>query len=396
MTDQEQKELLDLAQRHLTKVRAFVSATNPFFGSLILKAKMTIADNYRGMPVDTACTDGIDFIFNPTFLTTLNRDERIFLMCHEVMHKALLHHTRRGKKDPNLWNQGADYAINLILTDAQAGKMPAKGLLDEKYRGMSAEQIYHKLLEEQPPEPEAGWNFGGVLDLPSAGDNPQQEIAQAELDAKTDLNEAHQVSKMAGKEPLGISRVIEDICEPIINWQAELQDFFQNLVNSDYTFSVPNTRYTGGIVMPSLSAGEALGSIAFAVDTSCSVSEDELKQFSSEIISVFDDLEPETLHAIWCDTQVKEPQIFERGDVVMPSDLVPKGGGGTRFAPVFHYVRDEMKNEEVVALVYLTDGYCSDFPDYIPPYPVLWALTERNKRFSPPFGRVIQCYLSQE
>ena len=37
------------------------------------------------------------------------------VLAHEVLHCALGHHCRRGERDPKLWNEAADLAINSIL-----------------------------------------------------------------------------------------------------------------------------------------------------------------------------------------------------------------------------------------------------------------------------------------
>jgi predicted metal-dependent peptidase len=68
--------------------------------------------------------------------------ELVFPWAHEIMHCALNHHTRHGKRDPKLWNMATDYVINLILVDPKIGAMPEGGLLEGLYRGMSAEKVY--------------------------------------------------------------------------------------------------------------------------------------------------------------------------------------------------------------------------------------------------------------
>ena len=409
-------------EKNLSKVRAFTALSYPFFGNLILKAEMSLT---RAIP--TAGTDGKNFYINPDFWNGLTKQEKVFLLCHEVMHKGLCHHTRREKRNPDLWNQATDYAINLILVDSDLPLIKG-GLLDEKYRNMAAEKIYAKLLQEQEQKQnqspdqdqeqkqnqspdqdqeqkqnqsldqdqeqnKSSWNFGAVFDFPTEGENEQAELEQAEMEAKTSMQEALQVSKMIGKIPAGIDRVIEKLVDPIVNWQAELQEFFMEKVNSDYTFTVRNRRYSGAVMLPGLYS-ENIGEVIFAVDTSGSVSKKELNQFATEIITVANDLEPEKLHVVWCDTQVKDPQIFEAGDLQDVSQLKPIGGGGTSFKPVFDYA--EEKGIEPCCLVYLTDGYAGTSQLKDPGYPVLWALTEKNKSFNPKFGKTIYCIIGDK
>ena len=407
----------------LQQERAYIATTDPFFGSLILKARMQAS-----VKIPTACTDGIDFWINPFFWKDLNRAKRRGLLKHEVLHKAFCHPTRGMGKDPRVWNMAADYAINLLVKDS-GDELPDGGLLDEKYRNMAAEQIYQQLIKEQPEQDPDGtgksepceggqggqqpgsdqpgegdtpgsgkgaggyqpgsepWDIGSVKAPTLEGDNIQAEIDQMELDAKTDLQEAAQIAKSAGKLPAGMDRLIDSLCEPFINWRAELQDFFDAKVPNDYSFLQPNRRYSGqAVIMPGLD-GVNLGSIIFAADTSGSVSADELKQVSSEITAVADDLEPETLHVLWWDTQVSV-QTFEQGDLVDLSTLKPVGGGGTRINGVFDWIDEN--EPDPVAVVVLTDGHFWDTPEE-PDYPVLWAITDKDKykNWKVPFGDLL-------
>jgi predicted metal-dependent peptidase len=83
---------------------------------------------------------------------------------------------------------------------------------------------------------------------------------------------------------------------------------------------------------------------------------------------------------VWCDTEISV-QVVEAAE-----ELAPKGGGGTMFSPVFEWVNENRPHTKGV--VYVTDGYCSDFGEE-PTYPVLWVLTAENGGFTPPFGEVV-------
>jgi len=87
------------------------------------------------------------------------------------------HMSRRGNRNPKLWNYATDYAINPILnSEADANfawpKNPdgsRMGLFEEKYEGMRAEDIYDDLLQD--PETQKALegmpedtNFGEVTD----------------------------------------------------------------------------------------------------------------------------------------------------------------------------------------------------------------------------------------
>ena len=85
------------------------------------------------------------------FCETLDHEEMIFVFAHEVIHCMFGHTDRRGDRDPLLWNYAIDYATNLMLQDFGM-KMPKVGLLDHKYRNMTAEDIYESLVKDSPPQ----------------------------------------------------------------------------------------------------------------------------------------------------------------------------------------------------------------------------------------------------
>ena len=125
----------------------------PFFGVGASKLRWEIDES-----IGTACTDGTFIKFNPDFVRSLTKAEMIGLAVHEVMHVYSKHHLRRGDRDPMLWNVAGDYFINLLIDDAMREEKSRRGetcmalpkaLLDAKYRGLSTEDIYNMLKQEQ-------------------------------------------------------------------------------------------------------------------------------------------------------------------------------------------------------------------------------------------------------
>jgi predicted metal-dependent peptidase len=167
---------------------------------------------------------------------------------------------------------------------------------------------------------------------------------------------------------------------PIVDWRSTLRRFFQETIAADYTWKRPNVRYlASGLFLPSLRS-EACGSIVVAIDTSGSIDRVLLSQFESELRSIVSEVKPRTVHVIYCDYDVCGTAEFTPDDSI---ELVPHGGGGTRFAPVFEHVDQEAL--EPVALVYMTD-LDGPMPD-APAYPVLWASTHATR--TAPFGETV-------
>jgi predicted metal-dependent peptidase len=128
--------------RRIQKARTALVLDHPFFGSLLFRLKDC---EYRS--IQTMATDGLSLYNNPDFVETLNAATLAGTLAHEVMHPALHHHVRRSGRDPKQWNMGYDFATNPLLIDAGL-TLPEGVLLDNRFRGMSAEQIYNLLEPE--------------------------------------------------------------------------------------------------------------------------------------------------------------------------------------------------------------------------------------------------------
>src|SRR5579863_7344271 len=132
----------------IQKARTALLLDHPFFGSLLYRLK-----DRESRAVKTMATDGISLLWNPEFVETLTAATLAGTLAHEVMHPALHHHLRRSGRDPKRWNVACDYAINPLLVDAGL-KLPEGVLLEDRFRGMSAEQIYNLLESEENLDPD--------------------------------------------------------------------------------------------------------------------------------------------------------------------------------------------------------------------------------------------------
>lgn len=122
----------------------------PFFSELYYT--MTVYDDET---IPTLCTDGRNLWVNPEFWATLSLDLKIAAVAHEIGHKMLLHSTRRGHRNPVLWNVAADYVVNAILK-ANGFTLDKGWLYDAKYEGMTTEAVYSELEKEVKREQEDG------------------------------------------------------------------------------------------------------------------------------------------------------------------------------------------------------------------------------------------------
>lgn len=371
----------------------------PYFGTFAIGM-----DRIPDLSVPTACTDGSVIRFNPewllgsTALTMRPREEVVFVLAHEVLHCSFKHMLRMGYRDPSLSNVAMDYAINLILHEGSVGKMPepdaSKGevkLLDAKYKNMSWETIYDLLEKERQAQgggkkikiggvildlskPDPGGTGGVVAPVNVDGSGlseGQKADLERDLDGKT--SSAAAAAKSQGKLPAGLERFLTSAMKPIIDWRDRLRQFVSKQFPADYSWSRPNRRHLWqDLYLPHVTK-EGVGEILCIMDTSGSVAYDgprsEGAQYWAEIRAIFEDVVPEKLHVMYCDSNVAGYDVFEPGDDLK---LRPKGGGGTDFRPPFRKV--EKDSLQIQCAIYLTD-MMGTFPEKPAPYPVMWIAT---------------------
>ena len=391
------------ASECFAKARAALLVGSPFWGVLSLRLA-PVADP----SVATMQTDGVAIRYNPDFVTALSRAVLRSVIAHETMHCAALHHTRRGGRDPRRWNIACDYAINPLLVEA-GFEMPEGALLDPAYAGLSAEDIYARLPEDDAGETgdrgedqkgDDPGGMGGVDDPPPGGADDaapasQQatppghaasrspaaaELARQEETWSIAVAQAEATARAMGLGAGDAARAIRDQVAPKVDWRDVLRRYLAAAARSDYAWTPPNRRHiTRGLYLPSLRS-ETLGPVVVAVDTSGSIDDATLAGFASEITAIMETAAPEAIHVLYCDDAIAGSETYHPGDVI---DLSPRGGGGTAFRPVFDWIAGA--DIQPVCAIYLTDLDGRDF-GAAPDYPVLWVSTGLRNA---PFGEVI-------
>lgn len=128
---------------------AFTTARNRIINEHRFFAALMMAMKWIEDPTcKTAWTDGKRVGWNPAYVARLTFKQVIGLIIHEIMHPVMKHHTRRGNRDPRLWNMACDYVINILII--QYGfELPPGILYDLKYKGLTAEEVYNLLKDEE-------------------------------------------------------------------------------------------------------------------------------------------------------------------------------------------------------------------------------------------------------
>ena len=363
----------------VARARTALLCDQPFFGCLALRLN-PVVDN----STETAWTDGVSLGFNEDFIKSLSMPELVGLVAHEVMHLALGHHVRRGRRDAKKWDYACDFAINQVLLGS-GFTLPAGALFNAVYTGLSAEAIYAQL-----PDDQTGESFGEVREPVN---KTPAEIKLEEQRWKIAVSQAVTLSQSMGKEPAGcFARVVQESLIPKIDWRYVLREFMEKAVCNDYTWLRPNPRYLSqGIYLPGLYSRD-VGDIAVVVDTSGSVSSEQLGQIEKEITAMLEEFPSASIMVVYCDSIVQGHVELTHADLPVTLELL--GCGGTDFRPAFKFI-DELE-KPLSCMVYLTDLACDRYPENVPGYPVLWVNTCDYGYPDPPFGEVIRMERCEE
>jgi len=167
----------------------WINARKGFFAQLLSKLNIYGVSDPR---YQTMCTNGFNIQYHPDFVLGQSDPAIRFVLCHEILHCVGDHMSRRGSRDPLLWNYACDYAINPILNVEVVGgafEWPSNtdgsrmGLYEEKYVGMKAEDIYDLLVDDKQQQEKADEAFK---------DDPQKGMHV--IDAEDELGEPNEES----------------------------------------------------------------------------------------------------------------------------------------------------------------------------------------------------------
>ena len=336
----------------ITKARARLLVRAPFIGSIALGLAWVNAPD-----IGTMATDGRSIWFNPAWCEAHGVEKTMGVIAHEVFHVVNRHHLRRGERDAKLWNIAGDLLINRLLEDDKY-VLPPDGLFDRdrRYAGLPTETIYARLLEQQrqqdeqprdrqstnqasagrwkwlrqwprsnrvrsgrqPRRGESGRGSQGKRRVPGTplgrGPRPDQvrtdnasaprNGVKAEHDLDVRIRQAAAAAKRVGKFGTALQEMVE-IATDRVDWRDKFRMAFDGVLRGEVSWARPNRRFIRhGIYLPGWRRTGA-GRIAFVLDTSGSISADELSVYTAAVLGILEETGPEAVALIQCDAEVQ-------------------------------------------------------------------------------------------
>tara|TARA_S200000501_G_scaffold317372_1_gene310710 strand:+ start:433 stop:1599 length:1167 start_codon:yes stop_codon:yes gene_type:complete len=373
-----------------TKIR--LRKLSPFFAALSLYAEIDFS-----IDIPLAATNGKKIIFNPITYIKLPPAERDGVFLHELLHMALLHHLRRGVRNPQIFNIAADIVVNGMIENEGNFKIPSYGIRDRDLEHLSVEEVYELIIKNNKK-----YNLN-LIDLIVEDKNTEDTESKSKNNSKNKtcvndlnndseirnywkqaINDAKLITKGSLKYslPESFERNLGEVLEPEVDWKTKLWNF---LVKTPTDFGEFDRRLIySGLYLETLQ-GESIN-VFCCIDTSGSISDYEIDKFMSELKGIINAYPNLNCKLWYADDECYGPYSIDS----MENIPKPQGGGGTDFEPFFNNIaKKEYRNSEGVC-IYLTDGY-GYFPEKEPDAPVLWVVIPGGSEEEDfPFGEIVR------
>ena len=361
---------------------------SPFFAALALFVDVRFTED-----VPIAATDGRLLFFHPKGYGDLKPVERDAVFLHELLHAALLHPSRRGVRDPELFNIAADIVVNGMVAAEESVALPKGAIRDTKLEHLSVEEIY-ELLQKKSKKKRPTLPLADLLkpgSMGSAGEEEEGDKGEgneggdgSSHDPAGELHDLHDRSALEahwkqaiqqakvlassqgqGSLPAGMQRHLGEIAEPQIDWRSQL---WRYLVRTPTDFSGFDRRFLHrGLYLDHLE-GESV-QVFVCIDTSGSIDDGQMSLFIGEVSGILSSYPMLDCRLWYADADCYGPYTIG-GIREIPR---PEGGGGTDFRPFFKAAMEAWSGDQEAICVYLTDGY-GEFPKEAPQLPVLWVI----------------------
>ena len=387
------KEIKDLINR--TVIRVFQTKNSAFLAPLLCNLELKISNE-----VSTAATNGKQILINKDFFINLTKEERVLLLLHETWHVAKLHMLRRNNREMEFWNIACDIRINNDLKEEfyDSSNINWNYFLHDssfdKNEILSEEKIYDLIINNNNLQKKFSSGNNSSSKDSNNQSNSNKSIGQ-DLEEPNEVNEiqpsdiintvvnATQTAKItegAGSIPGTVQEILNEFLNPIVPWNVLLNNFLTDLAEKDYSWKKPNRRFED-MYLPSLEDSEGkLEHLVFFLDTSGSISDEQVKRFNSEVKYIHETFKPKKLTVVQFDYSIRKIQDYSDEDIFEKVEVI--GRGGTSLEEVEQYIR---KYNPTCSIIF-SDMYCDPMEKV--DTPVIFIVSD-NKNWTSPFGKVI-------
>jgi len=312
------------------------------------------------------------------FIEELTDDELKGILIHEFLHLIMFTFGRREGRGREFWNWATDWANNDMIMNMKVNgeslSLPKDVLLMEQlrthgYEGpVLAEAIYDFLYQKYKKNFQNGFNNFDDHD-------GMEEIDFDDLDVrdKAALRDAVEgamaQTKQAGKSAGSIEDFIENLRNPKIPWQTILKNIVLATVHNRKGHPYASWRRPHRRLLPLQDKLHRTVNLNVAVDTSGSISDNELSAFFTEMEAIIKACKGSVNLLQW-DTKVQSCAPYRSGDW---RNIKVVGRGGTDVQDLFEYLHKNKMYKDLT--IVFTDGQFDQNVDLKGCHPI-WVTTD--------------------
>ncbi len=303
----------------------------------------------------------------------LKEEELKFVLAHEYLHAGLDYAGRCQGRDGYLWNVACDYVINGWLHEMRIGSMPGDTLLyDPELKGMSAEEIYDRIVKEIRKYRKLSTFCGyGKGDFFSEDTGKRKNgAAGIKLDdfCRNALQQGleYHLGMGRGLIPAGLIEEIRALAMPPIPWDVELGKWFDvyfKPLEARHTYARPSRRQGASPDIPRpryvpADIPEYSRTYGVVVDTSGSMSAKTIGYALGAIASYSEAKEVPYARVVFCDAEAYDAGYISPGDIAGRVEV--KGRGGTVLQPAVDLLQRAEDFPKDAPILLITDGMIED------------------------------------
>ncbi len=378
------EQLSGEAQRRIQAARLWIAANRPYYSKAVFSCPVIPA----AQPARVGIDEQWRIYANSEFLESLTVKAAAAELIH-VLNHALRDHAQRARNTGvdaaalAAWNAAADCEINDDLFEDDllddSWMLPEDFDMDDY---LTAEHYYRRLLDsgvavEEPAECGSGCHSHHRVhelgtDADALGDLDRALLKRAVAAAVTD----HQKHHGAGSVPAGLARWAEQTLRPKVDWRQQLAAALRSSAHhktgtADYTWQRPSRRQQpqDAVLRPAMT--RPVPAITVVVDTSGSMSQNELDRALTETNAIIATVVPgDSVRVLSVDTDIHSDQHIHN-----TNQIRLHGAGGTNMAAGIEAAAETRPD----AIVVITDGW-TPWPQTRPPGArcVIAALTDNQ------------------
>ena len=388
-------------EQSISRLKINLVRKRPFYGVILMK----LNDMKESNTTNIMSTDGENIYYNKKYMEQLNEAERNFYLLHQLYHCIFMHPSRMINKYIKIANIAADFLVNYYI-DMEKNEFKKAGIIinipkdaymiknenDRKSLDkLSFEQLYEIIYNKQKSKIQASLHknhiskennstlsiYGNNINLNKINNDLilPQSAEKTSSNMRRIIQESIITNKMYGSKMIGdipgsFLRRVTELIGTRVSWYKYLKRYLINILQDDTSFDTPDKNHIyRRLILPGPYEDEnKIEDIIFLIDTSGSISEEDLNNFLYQAYNVCKYFEAQGV-AIFFDSIVQDVFKINKKNI---NKLSIYGGEGTDVNMALEYIKNEKLKYSCILV--LTDGYFNSPKTYL--RNIIWCLTE--------------------